>query len=268
MRSSSGRRAPGRSTSRASSLGLPPLGPRARGGRRAGPVPAVAPTARRDPRRGRRAARPEEGDPADDEADLRERLQEPGLGPGRRGTDRGVRAQGLPDRRRARLRAARELHRERRWCDERRRARADGRGATPRPRALRRRARARGALPRPDRVAAAVGKQAVGEAAARRRSWAGCRRPSKPVVVGAAIVAFGVARPILVARETSVFAVRTIEVHSGSPRVKAEVQKALAPELGRSLLRDRRGRADTTARGAARRPLGHASTARFRTRSS
>ncbi len=60
--------------------------------------------------------------------------------------------------------------------------------------------------------------------------------PVKPVVVGAAIVAFGVAA-YLVARDTSVFAVRTIEVHSGSPRVKDEVQKTLSPELGRSLLR-------------------------------
>jgi len=58
----------------------------------------------------------------------------------------------------------------------------------------------------------------------------------KPVVVGAAIVAFGVAA-YLVARDTSVFAVRTIEVRSGAPRVKAEVQKALSSELGRSLLR-------------------------------
>ena len=33
------------------------------------------------------------------------------------------------------------------------------------------------------------------------------------------------------------FAVRTIEVHSGPPRVKAEVQKTLSSELGRSLLR-------------------------------
>jgi hypothetical protein len=58
----------------------------------------------------------------------------------------------------------------------------------------------------------------------------------KPVAAGAAVVAFVVA-VFFVARDTSVFAVRTIEVHSGSPRVKAEVSHALAPELGRSLLR-------------------------------
>jgi cell division protein FtsQ len=39
------------------------------------------------------------------------------------------------------------------------------------------------------------------------------------------------------ARETSVFAVRDLEVAGGSPRVKAEVRRALAPELGRSLVR-------------------------------
>jgi hypothetical protein len=58
----------------------------------------------------------------------------------------------------------------------------------------------------------------------------------RPVAVGAAIAAFFLAA-WFVARDTSVFAVRTIEVHSGSPRVKAEVQKALGSELGRSLLR-------------------------------
>jgi cell division protein FtsQ len=58
----------------------------------------------------------------------------------------------------------------------------------------------------------------------------------KPVAVGAAIAAFALVA-FFVARDTSVFAVRTIEVHSGSPRVKAEVEKTLASELGRSLLR-------------------------------
>jgi hypothetical protein len=61
-------------------------------------------------------------------------------------------------------------------------------------------------------------------------------RMLKPIAAGAAVVAFAVAA-FFVARDTSVFAVRTIEVHSGSPHVKAEVTKALAPELGRSLLR-------------------------------
>jgi cell division septal protein FtsQ len=58
----------------------------------------------------------------------------------------------------------------------------------------------------------------------------------RPVAVGAGIAVFALAA-WFVARDTSVFAVRTIEVHSGSPRVKSEVQHALASELGRSLLR-------------------------------
>jgi len=57
----------------------------------------------------------------------------------------------------------------------------------------------------------------------------------RPVAVGAAIAAF-VLVAWFVARDTSVFAVRTIDVHSGSPRVKAEVEHALSSELGRSLL--------------------------------
>jgi cell division protein FtsQ len=39
------------------------------------------------------------------------------------------------------------------------------------------------------------------------------------------------------ARETSVFAVRTLEIVGGTPRVQAEVRAALAPELGRSLVK-------------------------------
>lgn len=39
------------------------------------------------------------------------------------------------------------------------------------------------------------------------------------------------------ARQTSVFAVRTIEVHGTSPRVAKQVEKALEPLVGRSLLR-------------------------------
>jgi cell division protein FtsQ len=38
------------------------------------------------------------------------------------------------------------------------------------------------------------------------------------------------------ARETSVFAVRTLEISGGSPSVQDEVRAALAPELGRSLV--------------------------------
>ncbi len=39
------------------------------------------------------------------------------------------------------------------------------------------------------------------------------------------------------ARETSVFAVREVEIVGGSPRLQAEVRKALAPEVGTSLVR-------------------------------
>ena len=58
----------------------------------------------------------------------------------------------------------------------------------------------------------------------------------RPVAIGAGIAAFVLAA-WFVARDTSVFAIRTIEVHSGSPRVKAEVEHALASEVGRSLVR-------------------------------
>ena len=118
---------------------------RPRPGRRRGRVPARAAPAGRDQGDGRRADRAAQGDPADEQAHVRQRLQEP-RPRARRGPDaRGVRAEGPRDRRRADLAEARELHRERRRRDDRRRARADGRGAPPRARAVRRRARARGA---------------------------------------------------------------------------------------------------------------------------
>ena len=66
-------------------------------------------------------------------------------------------AAGLRGRRRPLLRQARQLRRERRRGDDRRRARADGRGPPPRPRALRRRARARGPGARRGRVARRLG---------------------------------------------------------------------------------------------------------------
>lgn len=52
-----------------------------------------------------------------------------------------------------------------------------------------------------------------------------------------AVLVFAALGAYMVARETSVFAVRTIDIQGGSPRVKAEVRRALAPEVGRSLLR-------------------------------
>jgi cell division septal protein FtsQ len=39
------------------------------------------------------------------------------------------------------------------------------------------------------------------------------------------------------ARETSIFAVRTLDVRGGTPALRAQVRAALAPEVGRSLLR-------------------------------
>jgi cell division protein FtsQ len=57
----------------------------------------------------------------------------------------------------------------------------------------------------------------------------------RSVAVGISILAAALGAYAL-ARETSLFAVRTIEIKGGSPRVQAEVRKALAPELGRPLL--------------------------------
>ena len=92
---------------------LPPLGASAGPGRGARPVPARAELARRREGDGRGAARAAQGDPADEQADVRQRLQEPERGARSRPRDRGVRSQGPPDRRRAHLAAPRELHRER-----------------------------------------------------------------------------------------------------------------------------------------------------------
>ena len=79
---------------------------------------------KRDRRRAQRAA---EGDAADEQAHVRERVQEPRPRAGRREDARGLRAEGAPHRRRADLAAPRELHREHRRRHGRRRARADGR---------------------------------------------------------------------------------------------------------------------------------------------
>jgi cell division protein FtsQ len=57
-------------------------------------------------------------------------------------------------------------------------------------------------------------------------------------VVGLAVGAY------LAALETSLFAVRKISIVGGSARVQAQVRKALAPELGRSLLRISSGEVD------------------------
>jgi cell division septal protein FtsQ len=60
-------------------------------------------------------------------------------------------------------------------------------------------------------------------------------------VGGAVVLAVGA---YLTARETSIFALRQIDVVGGTPRAQAEVRRALAPELGRSLLRVGRGEID------------------------
>src|SRR5579871_137566 len=77
------------------------------------------------------------------------------------------------------------------------------------------------------------------------RSRARARRETTPahrrlpalrwIAIGAGAV-FLAAGAYFVARETSVFAVHAIDVRGGTPRVKAEVRRALAPELGKSLI--------------------------------
>ncbi len=58
---------------------------------------------------------------------------------------------------------------------------------------------------------------------------------ARSIVIGVVILVVAVGG-YLVALTSSIFAVRSIAVVGGSPRVQAEVQKALAPELGTSLL--------------------------------
>jgi cell division protein FtsQ len=55
------------------------------------------------------------------------------------------------------------------------------------------------------------------------------------LAVGAGVLALA-GGAYAVARETSIFAVRTIAVAGGSPQLQAEIRRALAPELGRSLV--------------------------------
>jgi hypothetical protein len=59
---------------------------------------------------------------------------------------------------------------------------------------------------------------------------------SRSVLLGAALLALALAS-YLAARDTSLFAVRSLDVRGGTPAVRAQVRAALAPELGRSLMR-------------------------------
>jgi cell division protein FtsQ len=58
----------------------------------------------------------------------------------------------------------------------------------------------------------------------------------RSIAVGVAIALLAVAA-FAAARETSLFAVRQLEIVGGTPRMKAEVRKALGPEIGESLLK-------------------------------
>ena len=92
---------------------LPPLGARARPGRRPGGDSARAAARRGDQGDRRRDAGQAEGRAADEQADVRQRLQEPRPRAHSRADARGVRPARLRDRRRLHLAQARELHRER-----------------------------------------------------------------------------------------------------------------------------------------------------------
>ena len=169
---------------------LPALGAAPRPGRRARRVHARAAAGGADQGERRAAPGAAQGRAADEQAHVRERLQEPRARAERGPDARGLRAEGPPDRRRADLAASRELHRERGRSTDGRRDRADGRGAAARARAVRRRARARGRVPRPARAPAARGRSArpprrkppvperrLSASASPRRRRPACRRP-------------------------------------------------------------------------------------------
>jgi cell division protein FtsQ len=58
----------------------------------------------------------------------------------------------------------------------------------------------------------------------------------KSVVVGLGLLAFAVGAYVT-ARDTSLFAVRTLDVRGGTPTLRAQVRAALAGDVGKSLLR-------------------------------
>ena len=167
---------------------VPALGARAGRGRRARRVPARATAARRDQGDRRRARRTAKGDTADEQAHVRKRLQEP-VGRARGGEDaRALRAQGPPNRRRDDLAEARELHRERRRCDERGLRRADGRGSSSSTRGVRRRARARGRLRRCPRAASRSRRKRQRGAESSRMVGGRSARGSRRHVAAASVV--------------------------------------------------------------------------------
>jgi cell division protein FtsQ len=66
---------------------------------------------------------------------------------------------------------------------------------------------------------------------------------ARVALIGAAVVALA-GGAVAFALETSVFAVRKIDVVGGAPAVKSEIEAALAPELGLSLFRVDAGQID------------------------
>src|SRR5205085_8038281 len=142
---------------------------------------------------------------------------------------------------------------------ERRRPRAHGRGAPSRARALRHRARARGRAAGRARAAAVVGRGAGGMGehtlVATRRTAAPARAavipfpglqaravahrlvPSSRSVLVALALLLCAGAAYLVARETSLFAIRTVRVEGAPPGIAREVGDIARTVQGESLLR-------------------------------
>ncbi|TML12550.1 MAG: FtsQ-type POTRA domain-containing protein [Actinobacteria bacterium] len=215
---------------------LPTLRPSPRSDRGAGRVPAPATSARRDQGGRRRAASSEKGRAADEQADLRKCLQEPAPRALGRTNARGLRAQGSSDRRRADLTETCELHRERRWSVLGGRDRADGRGSAARPGRVRRRAPARSRIPRRTSAAAPLQVGPAHDAAKKRGvDVLGLVPSGRSLLLALAGVSIAVGLYGL-ARETSLFAVRSVEVEGASAPVAAYVRAALRSYEGRSLV--------------------------------
>ena len=76
----------------------------------------------------------------------------------------------------------------------------------------------------------------VEPAKSRAPAWRTAAPSLRAVAIGVAAVILAIGGYIL-ARDTSVFAVRTLDVAGAPPRVEAQVLRVLEPERGRSLLR-------------------------------